>query len=145
MTDKQPEALEVADDIEGYSCCTLGPKMDKAAALLRTQHKQIAAYKLLAESQEAQLSQHRAQADKCREAIATLQSERDANALLTAAIERKDALLRQALEQMGKFSAIDICETQHHKKADQHSPIAQCPVAERFRVVWFAIKQEVSQ
>lgn len=62
-----------------------------------------------------------------------------------AEIERKDALLRQALEQMGQFSAIDICDTQHHKKADQHSPIAQCPVAERFRAVWFAIKQELSK
>lgn len=41
MTNKQPDALEVADDIEGYSCCTLGPKMDKAAALLRTQHAAI--------------------------------------------------------------------------------------------------------
>lgn len=62
-----------------------------------------------------------------------------------AAIERKDALLRQALEQMGQFSAIDICETQHHKKADQHSPIAQCPVAERFRAVWFAITSELAK
>ncbi len=60
-------------------------------------------------------------------------------------IERKDALLRQAVELIGSFSAIDICETQHHKKADQHSHIAQCPVAERFRAVWFAIKQELSQ
>ena len=60
-----------------------------------------------------------------------------------AAIERKDALLRQALEQMRDFSAIDICATQHHKKADRHSSIAQCPVAERFRAVCFAITKEL--
>lgn len=99
MTDKQPEALRLADELlepmEGFPEPTTLEK--NAAALLRTQHKQIAAYKLLTESQEAQLSQHRAQADKFREAIATLQSEREANAILTAAIERKDALLRKLI------------------------------------------------
>lgn len=105
MTDKQPDALRLAAWLE--------PRAESiehvnAAALLRTQHKQIAAYKLLAESQEAQLSQHRERADKYREAIATLQSERDANAILTAAIERKDALLRQALTLCQWIS-----ETQH--------------------------------
>src|SRR5574343_657115 len=97
MTDKQPDALRLADELlepmEGFPEPTTLEK--NAAALLRTQHKQIAAYKLLTESQEAQLSQHRAQADKFREAVATLQSEREANAILTAAIERKDALLLQ--------------------------------------------------
>ena len=97
MTDKQPEALRLADFMTSkYDLYEFSEQM-QVATLLRTQHKQIAAYKLLAESQEAQLSQHRAQADKCREAIATLQSERDANALLTTAIERKDELLLDAL------------------------------------------------
>lgn len=94
MTDKQPDPLRVADELDCHNA-----RLDRQAAnVIRAQHKQIAAYKLLTESQEAQLSQHRAQADKFREAIATLQSEREANAILTAAIERKDALLRQALE-----------------------------------------------
>lgn len=99
MTDKQPDALakKLAKALEFDDFISV-KLLRQAATLLRTQHKQIAAYKLLAESQETQLSQHRAQADKCREAIATLQSERDANATLTAEIERKDALLRQALE-----------------------------------------------
>ena len=99
MTDKQPEALRVADELEApIGTMTSYAAAQQAAAMLRTQHKQIAAYKLLTESQEAQLSQHRAQADKFREAIATLQSEREANAILTAAVERKDALLRRVLE-----------------------------------------------
>ena len=102
MSDKQPEALRLADWLE--------PRAESiehvnAAALLRTQHKQIAAYKLLTESQEAQLSRHRAQADKFREAIATLQSEREANAILTAALERKDALLREALGALDLYKA----------------------------------------
>lgn len=101
MTDKQPDALakKLAKALEFDDFISV-KLLRQTATLLRTQHKQIAAYKLLAESQETQLSQHRAQADKCREAIATLQSERDANALLTAAIERKDALLRQALSEL---------------------------------------------
>lgn len=102
MTDKQPEALLLADELDRpyWDDGTPHGQHVKAATLLRTQHKQIAAYKLLTESQEAQLSQHRTQADKFREAIATLQSEREANAILTADIERKDALLRRALEAM---------------------------------------------
>ena len=99
MTNKQPEALRLADGLEKVIQGLNPTRLEmQIAALLRTQHKQIAAYKLLTESQEAQLSQHRTQADKFREAIATLQSEREANAILTAAIERKDALLRQCLD-----------------------------------------------
>ena len=94
MTTQQPDPLRVAAELDCHNA-----NLDRQAAkAIRTQHKQIAAYKLLTESQEAQLSQHRAQADKYHEAIATLQSERDANALLTTAIERKDALLRRALD-----------------------------------------------
>lgn len=100
MTDKQPDPLFLADQCEAMAAIWANEVETRlqAAALLRAQHKQIAAYKLLTESQEAQLSQHRAQADKFREAVATLQSEREANAILTAAIERKDALLRRALD-----------------------------------------------
>lgn len=54
----------------------------------------VNAYALLTEAQEAQLSEHRAQADKYREAIATLQSERDANAALTAEIDRLTSCLK---------------------------------------------------
>lgn len=96
MTDKQPDPLALADEVDEVA--KTFPDMAEVSACIRTQHKQIAAYKLLTESQEAQLSQHRAQVDKSREAIATLQSEREANAILTAAIERKDALLRRALD-----------------------------------------------
>ena len=101
MTDKQPDALakKLAKALEFDDFISV-KLLRQAATLLRTQHKKIAAYELLTKSQEAQLSHHREQSDKYREAIATLQSERDANALLTAAIERKDALLRQALEAM---------------------------------------------
>ena len=98
MTDTQPDALELADMLDAAG-------LPRGGAILRTQHKQIAAYKLLTESQEAQLSQHRKQADKFREAIATLQSEREANAILTAAIERKDALLREALGALDLYKA----------------------------------------
>lgn len=60
-----------------------------------------------------------------------------------AAIERKDALLRQAMRQMGKFSADDVCEALHHKKADRHALLAPCPVAGRFMSVLDAITKEL--
>lgn len=89
MTGKQPDPLALADEVDEVA--KTFPDMAEVSACIRTQHKQIAAYKLLTEAQEAQLSQHRAQADKYRETIATLQSERDANATLTAEIERLNA------------------------------------------------------
>lgn len=124
MTDKQPEALRLAEFIENDIPPFSEWVLVAVASKLRTQHKQIAAYKLLTESQEAQLSRHREQADKFREAIATLQSEREANAILTAAIERKDALLKQALR------VINHCIPRNEDNADE--------LAE-------AIKQELSQ
>lgn len=57
----QPEAL--AQELEGWACCTLGPKMNEAAALLRTQH---------------------------------------------AALERKDALLRQAVNMFSQCIRYDF-------------------------------------
>ena len=125
MTDKQPEALRLADALDlGHP---LAEEAQQAATLLRTQHKQITAYKLLTESQEAQLSQHRAQADKFREAIATLQSEREANAILTADIERKDALLRQCL----KHVASNISMTSDGTEAEELYDAIQQEVVEQ--------------
>lgn len=46
--------------------------------------KRCAAYKLLTSSLEDQLAHHRQQATAYREAVATLESERQANAILTA-------------------------------------------------------------
>jgi len=125
MTDKQPDALakKLAKALEFDDFISV-KLLRQAATLLRTQHKKIAAYELLTKSQEAQLSHHREQSDKYREAIATLQSERDANATLTAEIERKDALLRQAL------IVINHCIPRNEDNADE--------LAE-------AIKQEISQ
>jgi hypothetical protein len=63
------------------------------------------AHRVLIESLEGQIAHHRAQAQQYREAITTLESERSANAALTAEVEklkatreRDEALLRQALE-----------------------------------------------
>ena len=52
--------------------------------------RRCAAFEGLIKAQEAQLSYHREQAGKYREAIATLDSEREANRLLT---EQRDKLL----------------------------------------------------
>lgn len=51
------------------------------------QCKRCNAYAVLVKAQEEQLSHHRAQADKYREAISTLHSERQANAALTKELE----------------------------------------------------------
>ena len=55
--------------------------------------RQVSAYKLLTESLEKQLSHHSAKADEYRAAIATLESERQANAILTA--ERDELLAKE--------------------------------------------------
>ena len=69
MTDKQPEALakKLAKALEFDDFISV-KLLRQAATLLRTQHKKIAAYELLTKSQEAQLSHHREQSDKYREA-----------------------------------------------------------------------------
>ena len=115
MTDKQPEALEVADDIEGYSCCTLGPKMDKAAALLRTQHAAIERLTEDLDFVERWANYHGAKPHTTpKEALSVIQHYPPIKAITRsykdgvvpdtfdpyAEIERKDALLRQAFEHM---------------------------------------------
>lgn len=79
MTDKQPEALRLADYMEASFTC--GPTERQAAALLRTQHAAIE--RLNDAATDSNLILERAQAT---------------NLEMLAAIERKDALLRQALE-----------------------------------------------
>jgi len=92
----------------------------------------------LADELDASATEWRNEIDTRKQAAALLRTQH-------AEIERKDALLRQALEEMGKFSVQDICQSLHHKKSDQHSAIEHCKVAERFQGVWHAIKQELSQ
>jgi hypothetical protein len=46
--------------------------------------RKCSAYAMLVKSLEAQLSEHRQKADKYREAVATLESERQANAILSS-------------------------------------------------------------
>jgi pyruvate-formate lyase len=60
--------------------------------------RRCAAFEGLTKAQEAQLSHHREQADKYREAIATLGSEREANELLTTRIAALESNLKLARE-----------------------------------------------
>ena len=73
--------------------------------------KRCGAYATLVNSLEDQHSHHRANADKYREAIATLESERDANRLLTAQItdltQQRDKLLAALKD------ALDTVEWMH--------------------------------
>ena len=70
--------------------CDLQDPREPAAHLRRlvaeneAMRKQVAAFGRLTTVQTEQLSFHRARADKAQEAIRTLQSERDASAILTA-------------------------------------------------------------
>lgn len=88
MTDKQPEALRLADKllepIEGFPNPTALEK--NAATLLRTQHAELQQWK--------NVFGHLGTADQCGNEWIRLQD----------AIERKDALLKQALEAL-KISA----------------------------------------
>lgn len=77
MTDKQPEALRMADELEAEF-----PLMVNTVALLRTQHAELQKWK--------NVFGHLGTADQCGNEWIRLQD----------AIERKDALLRQALEAM---------------------------------------------
>ena len=67
--------------------------VDHASPACNILKRQVAAYKLLTESLEKQLSHHSAKADEYRTAIATLESERQANAILTA--ERDELLAKE--------------------------------------------------
>lgn len=105
MTDKQMEAMRLADAL--MEPVVLDKHMMQAAAELRRLHeenvalrealeqpqqcKRCSAYATLVKAQEDQLSYHRAQADKYREAIDTLHSERQANAALTEELELRRA------------------------------------------------------
>ena len=62
--------------------------------------RRCAAFEGLTKAQEAQLSHHREQADKYREAIATLDSEREANRLLTEQRDKLLAALELIMERM---------------------------------------------
>jgi hypothetical protein len=68
--------------------------------------KQIAAYKTLVASLEARLANHEQQASKYRESIATLESERQANVILTAEL----AALRERLADSAGAMAVGYCE-----------------------------------
>ena len=72
----------------------------EAAELIGLQHAEItlltmrnSAYSTLTESLESQLSHLRAKDDERRSAVATLDSERAANARMTAEIERLNAVI----------------------------------------------------
>lgn len=88
-----PQALALADVLDGWACCTLGPKMSQAATLLRAQH---------------------------------------------AAIERKDALLRQALETL-------CCETSENMDDPGHRCGHCDDYVDRNGVLRAAITKELSQ
>ena len=88
MTDKQPEALRLAQDLMGIFISEEihANKAQQIAALLRTQHAEIE--RLNAAATDSNLILERAQA---------------ANLEMLAAIERKDALLRQALAFLDRY------------------------------------------
>ena len=67
--------------------------VDHASPARNILKRQVAAYKLFTESLEKQLSHHSAKSDEYRAAIATLESERQANAILTA--ERDELLSKE--------------------------------------------------
>ena len=72
--------------------------IEQQAAEIERLKKANNAFTLLAKSLEERISTLLKSKSKYEEATATLQSERDANATLTAEIERANALLRQALD-----------------------------------------------
>ena len=72
--------------------------VDHASPACNILKRQVAAYKLFTESLEKQLSHHSAKADEYRAAIETLESERQANAILTA---ERDELAVQVAKMRG--------------------------------------------
>lgn len=125
MTDKQSDALQLADFMTSkYDLYEFSEQM-QVATLLRTQHAELQQWK--------NVFGHLGTADECGNEWIRLQD----------AIERKDALLRKAWRQMSKLSADDVCEALHHKKEDRHGLLAPCPVAGRFMAVREAITKEL--
>lgn len=79
--------------------------IDEQRAELERLTKQASAYQMLVKSLEDQRSHLRNGVDQAKEAASTLASEREANAILTAEIERLTKDAERLLESLGMFVA----------------------------------------
>lgn len=94
--EQQPEALRLA----AYLAQFKSPDAQRAAAEMQQQHariaeleKQVAAYRSLQEAMDARMAAHNEQLAKAREAVNSLQFERNANTILTNRIDVLEAQL----------------------------------------------------
>ena len=92
---------------------------EKAADMLRQQYAEIdrlkrqnAAYATLTKSQELQLSVYRGMADEYRIAVANLDSERAANAILTAERDEAIAAWNKRADQSKELAALILEDQQ---------------------------------
>ena len=74
-------------------------EIERLTTELAVERKRVSSYRTLVSSLESQLSRHRANASEAAEAIRTLDSERAANAVLTAEL----AAYRDALAKIGPY------------------------------------------
>jgi len=111
-------ALEIALDLDAASCSSF-VKLESAEAL-RKQHAELgrlamknAAYASLTKAQDAELSLHRDRAAAYRAAVKNIDSEREANAILTA---ERDAAISAAVaaERAAHAAEIDRLKRERH-------------------------------
>ena len=107
---RERTALEIALDLDAASCSSF--VILEAAEALRRQHAELrrlamknAAYASLTKSQDDELSLHRDRAAAYRAAVKNIDSEREANAILTA---ERDAAISAAVAAEREAHAADI-------------------------------------
>jgi hypothetical protein len=98
--------------------CGPGP-IRRVLAHIDAQTKRIAALELLVKSIEGQRSTMCVEIDESKEARATLQSERDANALLTAQVEAQAAEIERLRKDAERIEVLESVH-QSHLTTDMH-------------------------
>jgi len=139
---RERTALDIALDLDAASCSSF--VILEAAEALRRQHAELrrlamknAAYASLTKSQDAELSLHRDRAAAYRAAVKNIDSEREANAILTA--ERDAAISAAVAAERERHHIYDLLARIHRdggQYAAEHGVEKACDDAEAQVVAW---------
>ena len=98
-------------------------KIDRLRAELAVERKRVSSYRTLVSSLESQISRHRANASEAAGAIRTLDSERAANAVLTAELAecQQDAERYRRLCSLVAWGNFGVCRVQSNEEGDDYA------------------------
>ena len=98
--------------------CEAADQIERLTAELAESKKQIGSYKTLTKALEEQVSHHRRLSERYQESIKTMQSERDANAILTAELAERQKDRDELITQLQK-SEKDAARYRHMRNNSQ--------------------------